>query len=77
MHISSGPAVRLRKDVFVRRGQELGIDSDRAWAARLGVAPTTVTRLFADETKPGNGFIARALRSIPNVNFDDLFEVVG
>lgn len=77
MHISNGPAVVLRRDMFEEQARKNGIEGDRGWAELLGVAQTTVMRLFTGETKPGNAFIARVLTSLPEADFYDLFEVAA
>jgi hypothetical protein len=77
MHISTGPAIVLRKDKFEEQARKNGIEGDRGWADLLGVAQTTVMRLFTGETRPGNAFIARTLTALPEAGFYDLFEVAA
>lgn len=47
-----------------------------ALASRLGVAESTVYRVVMGRQAPGEIFIANLLRVFPDLDFNDLFEVV-
>jgi hypothetical protein len=76
MHSKSEPELRLRAKQFEIHSRAIGLETDRARAAHLGVSHTTVARIVAGDIRPGERFIARVLAAFPDSKFEDLFEVV-
>lgn len=75
---NSKPTLRLRADELDRAARVLwGPLNVRQLAGRLGVNYTHFSQLRTGERNPGPQFIARVRTEMPNVPFDDLFEVVG
>lgn len=68
--------IKLRTEQLAKYMPMCGIDSQRALSERIGVAESTVYRVLEGRTAPGEKFIAGILRAFPQLDFDDLFEVV-
>lgn len=53
-----------------------GIGSRAELARRMGMATSSVTRVLAGQYRPGEAFISGLMRAFPDLDFEDLFEVV-
>jgi hypothetical protein len=72
---SNVPAVMVRSGAFRELGRFHGMRSARAWATRMDVAVSTVTRTVNGEVAASGGFIARVLTIFPDVAFESIFFV--
>lgn len=52
------------------------IESDRAFAERIGIDPGQFSRVLTGKSAPGPQFIAGAIEAFGRDCFDDLFRVV-
>lgn len=77
MQASERPVVRLKTARLRHHAGALGLETDSALAAHLGVPQSTVLRLMSGESRPGELLIASVLTAFPELGFDDLFEVVA
>jgi transcriptional regulator with XRE-family HTH domain len=74
---NSKPTLRLRADELDRAARVLfGPLNVRQLADRLGVDHRHFSQLRTGKRNPGPQFIAVIRTEMPNVPFDDLFEVV-
>lgn len=69
-------AIRLRVRKLETCWSLMGITTDQAKAELVGVNPATYSRVTRGITAPGERFIAGILAALPQVPFEDLFEVV-
>jgi transcriptional regulator with XRE-family HTH domain len=68
---------RLRTAEFDRLARALlGVSTDRAIAARLGVGPDTLSQLRHGRT-PSSGFMAAVKREMPGVPVEQVFELAA
>lgn len=75
---NSKPTLRLRADELERAARVLwGPLNGRELADRLGVDHRHFSQLRTGKRNPGSQFIAKVRTEMPNVPFDDLFEVVA
>jgi DNA-binding XRE family transcriptional regulator len=77
MQQAARPTIKLRGNRLRVQARKLGITSDTALADHLGVARTTVVRMYKGDLTPGENFIAAALTAFPDLRFEDLFQVTG
>lgn len=70
-------AIRLRTRQYEKFAKLKHWATDEAAATAIGVNPATISRIRRGLTGPGERFIAGILAAIPEVEFADLFEVVG
>ncbi|MGC5012603.1 hypothetical protein ACLQ2R_17705 [Streptosporangium sp. DT93] len=77
MHETCGgrPVIRLRHGEWERHMTSKELTTDDARAAHIGVSRTTVLRIQNGGIQPGREFIAAALCALPDIKFEDLFEV--
>ncbi len=80
--VSLAASIRLRTKKFRMIASLKGWRTDDAIAKALGLNPATVSRNLrsADDkngTAPGERFIAAVLGALPEVPFEELFEVVN
>ncbi|WP_439662879.1 helix-turn-helix domain-containing protein [Lentzea sp. HUAS TT2] len=66
--------VRVRPDALERIGIAQGLTSRYKLAKRLGVSPSTISRVLDGEQLPGNAMIALTLEKL-EVSFYDVFEI--
>lgn len=76
MQRTDGPTVKLREDRLREHAGRLGIKTDSALAAHLGVSQTTVSRMLSGAIAAGETSIAATLTAFPELSFEELFEVV-
>jgi hypothetical protein len=69
------PAVMVRGEAFRELGRWHGMRSAQAWATRLGLTLSTVTRNINGETAASGAFIAGVLTIFPDVAFERLFYI--
>ena len=69
-----GPYVRLRAARFDKRAAELGLANETQIADYLGLSLSTVNRVLAGQTVPGERFIAAAVSTF-GLPFEELFEI--
>lgn len=74
--------IRLRTGQYRKFAALKGWRTDDAAASAIGVNPATLSRVLRGATAPGGTapgerFIAGLLAALPEVEFEDLFEVVG
>jgi transcriptional regulator with XRE-family HTH domain len=67
--------IKIRTGALDQLRATLGNSSDYALALRIGVAPSTVSRLRSGFARPGVTAIAGLLNAFPNNRFEDLFVV--
>jgi hypothetical protein len=75
MHTPPATVIRLREDRFDERARELGLTSNLACAAYLGIDRSTLGRIRKGEVLPGEKFIAACLNSKFADSFEALFEL--
>ncbi len=75
MHTPTASVIRLRKDRFDQRAQDLGLASNTACAEYIGVDRTLLGRILSGEVMPGERFIALCLSSKFARSFEWLFEL--
>lgn len=68
--------IRLRVRKLETCWSLMQIKTDQAKADLIGVNPATYSRVIRGLTAPGERFIAGTLAALPQVPFEDLFEVV-
>lgn len=68
--------VRLRTKQLDKFFALKGVKTDAARADAIGVNAATFSRVVRGLTAPGEVFIAGVLAALPEMSFEDLFEVV-
>jgi hypothetical protein len=75
------PGVRLKTERLKAEALKRDWITVSDLANGLGINKGTISRLFTSDPEqrqnPGAGFIAAALLALPELRFEDLFEVVG
>lgn len=69
--------IRLRTSQYRKFARLKGWKSEAQAAASIGVNEATLNRVLRGLTAPGERFIAGMLHALPEVEFADLFEVLG
>lgn len=69
-------SLRFRVDQFDRLMTPLGITSTTDQATFLGLSKATVSKVRRGVQRPGNRFIRRVRAALPDVPFEQLFELV-
>lgn len=69
-------AIRLRTSQFRKYTAIAGMPTDDAKAKAIKVDPATLSRVLKGRCAPGARFIAGTLAAFPDLDFEDLFEVV-
>lgn len=69
-------SIALRTSQFRKYTAIAGMATDDAKAKALGVDPATLSRVLKGRCAPGARFIAGTLSAFPELDFEDLFEVV-
>ncbi len=74
---SRRPALRLRTDEFDKLAAAvIGAPTNKELADRLGVGEVHLSQLRNHRCGPGEAFIAACKIAMPNVTFEQLFEIV-
>ncbi len=74
---SGRPTLRLRTDEFDKLAAAvIGASSNRELAERLGIGEVHLSQLRNHRVGVGEKFIAACKTEMPNVTFEQLFEVV-
>ncbi|MCL4368006.1 MAG: helix-turn-helix transcriptional regulator [Actinobacteria bacterium] len=68
--------LRLRTRQLDKYMRLSGINTKAELARRMGMATSSVTRVLAGQYRPGETFISRLMSAFPDLEFEDLFEVV-
>lgn len=68
------PTITADRDRFRKAREQAGITTDQDLAARMEVAPSTLSRVLGGAVVPSNRFIASAI-TVLATRFEDLFEV--
>jgi len=68
--------INLRHDQLRKVRRWVGLTTDAALAARMGIDPGNLSRVLNGRQAPSSGFIA-AMCAALDAEFDDLFEVVA
>lgn len=68
--------LRLRTRQLDKYMRLAGIGSKAELARRMGMATSSVTRVLAGSYRPGETFISRLMAAFPDLEFEDLFEVI-
>lgn len=68
--------LRLRTRQLDKYMRLSGIESRAELARRMGMATSSVTRVLAGQSRPGQAFLSGLMRAFPDLDFEDLFEVV-
>lgn len=68
--------IRLRTGQFRKFALLKGWRTQADMAKALGLAESTVYRVFSGLRAPGPQFIAAVMQALSELDFDDLFEVV-
>lgn len=66
--------LRLRTDQLKKIRGWVGLKTDAALAARMGIDAGNLSRVLSGKQQPGSKFIATMLVAL-EADFDDLFEV--
>lgn len=69
--------VRLRVGQWAKFCRMRGWESQNQQARALHVAPSTINRILKGDQKPSGEFIGAALTAFPELEFNDLFEVIN
>lgn len=69
-------SIQLRLRQFDKFANLKGLRTLVARANAIGVNPSNLSRVLANKQAPGAQFIAGTLVAFPELEFDDLFEVV-
>lgn len=77
MEVSMASTIRLRTAQFEKFCKLKGLKTQADKARFLGVTEPTVGRVLNGDRRPGEAFIAGVLAAFPELEFSDLFEVVG
>ena len=78
MEVTSMAAeIRLRTEQYEKFAALKGWKTNAAQAAAIGVSEPTIGRILTGKRAPGEAFIAGLLAALPELDFGDLFEVVG
>lgn len=75
---SSGkPSLRLKTDEFDKLAAAvIGAPTNKELAERLGIGEAHLSQLRQNHRSPGEEFIAACKIAMPNVTFEQLFEIV-
>jgi DNA-binding transcriptional regulator YdaS (Cro superfamily) len=74
---SGRPTLRLRTDEFDKLAAAvIGAPTNKALAERLGMDEAHLSQLRNHRRTPGEKFIAACKTAMPNVTFEQLFEIV-
>lgn len=76
MEVSMTARIRLRTAQFDKFCALKGLKTQAAKARFLDVTEPTVGRVVNGERRPGEQFIAAVLHAFPELEFNDLFEVI-
>jgi len=77
MRANGHPTLRLKTDEFDKLAAAvIGAPSDKELAERLGINPAHLSQLRNHHRSPGDKFIASCKIAMPNVTFEQLFEIV-
>lgn len=77
MGANGKPTLRLKVDEFDKLAAAvIGAPTQFELARRLGVDPAHLSQLRTGKRAPGEVFIAAVKTAMPNVTFEQLFEVV-
>lgn len=68
--------LRLRTAQLDKLRHTAGLATDAALAARMGMDPSSLSRVLAGKQAPGGRFIASLVACFPGWAIDDLFEIV-
>ena len=68
--------LRLRTRQLDKYMRLSGITTRAELARRMGMATSSVTRVLAGQSRPGETFVSRLISAFPDLEFDDLFEVI-
>lgn len=68
--------IRIRETQLLKYMRLKGIDNKRELARLINVHESTVSRILLGHDAPGEKFIAGLLAGFPELDFNDLFEVV-
>lgn len=69
--------LRLRTDQLAKYRAVAGLNTDTALAERMGIDPSTVSRVLRGEQSPGVKFIPGVVSAFKGLTLDDLWEVVA
>lgn len=69
--------VRLRRTQLAKYMRLAGGLNQTQLAEKMGVSGSTVYRVLEGRMEPGSRFIAGLLNTVPDLDFDDLFECVS
>jgi hypothetical protein len=68
--------LRLRTDQWDVLADAKGWTTMKGAATALGIADTTLSRVYRGETDPGDAFLRAVVEQFPNVRLSQLFYVV-
>ena len=71
------PTLRLRTDEFDKLAAAvIGAPTNKDLADRLGIGETNLSQVRNHRCSPGEAFIAACKVAMPNVTFEQIFEVI-
>lgn len=68
--------VRLKTDQWDVLADAKGWTSTKSAASALGIADTTLARVYRGTSEPGDAFLRAVIEHFPNVRLAQLFEVM-